>query len=109
MKNWVQTGKTIDWTSDATVTSGDLIIRGSLFGVATMSGVSGDAIPLLTGGVIDYAKNSAEAWAFGDAVYWDSTAKVFTKTTTSNTRAGVAVAAAANPSASGRLRLNPSF
>lgn len=38
-------------------------------------------------------KASGEAWAPGDALYWDATAKAFTKTTTSNTLCGFAVEA----------------
>lgn len=109
MKNFVQSGHLVDWTADATILSGQVIKAGSLIGVASNGGVSGDVIPLMVGGIYDYAKNSAEAWAFGDTVYWDDTNKVFTKTSSGNTKAGVAVAVAANPSASGRLRLNTSF
>jgi predicted RecA/RadA family phage recombinase len=52
---------------------------------------------------------SAQAWTAGALVYWDDTAKLFTTTSTSNTLAGVAVAIAANPTATGRVRLNGSF
>jgi predicted RecA/RadA family phage recombinase len=45
----------------------------------------------------------------GDRVYWNDTAKNFTTTSAGNTLAGVAVAAAVNPSGTGRLRLNGSF
>jgi predicted RecA/RadA family phage recombinase len=109
MKNFVMSGELVDWTSDATVSSGDVILRGSLFGACTRSGVSGDVIPVRTGGVLDYAKNSAEAWTFGVKLYWDNTNKVFTTASAGNTAAGVAVAVAANPSSTGRVRLNPSF
>lgn len=109
MKNWVQSGKTVDWVADVTVASGDFILRGSLFGVATIGGVSGDTIPLRTGGIISYAKLSTEAWTFGAVVYWDSTNSRFTTVSTSNTKAGVAAAATQNPSATGLVRLNMSF
>jgi predicted RecA/RadA family phage recombinase len=58
---------------------------------------------------VEVAKVSAQAWTVGAPIYWDDTAKLFTTTSTSNTLAGVAVAAAANPSATGRVRLNGSF
>lgn len=38
-------------------------------------------------------KAAGEAWSVGDALYWDATAKAFTKTTTSNTLCGFAVEA----------------
>lgn len=109
MKNWIQSGKTVDWVADATVNSGDFILRGSLFGIATISGVSGDTVPLRIGGVVSYAKLSAEAWTFGAKVYWDAGNSRFTTVSTSNTYAGVAAASAANPSATGLVRLNMSF
>lgn len=109
MKNWVQSGKTVDWVADATVNSGDFILCGSLFGVATISGVSGDTIPLRTGGIINYAKLNTEAWTFGAVVYWDATNSRFTTVSTSNTKVGVAAAATVNPSLTGLVRLNASF
>lgn len=42
-------------------------------------------------------------------MYWDDSAKLMTTTSSSNTLAGVAVAAAANPTATGKVRLNGSF
>jgi hypothetical protein len=50
---------------------------------------------------------SGQAWAVGDKVYWDDTNKRFTKTSTSNTLAGYAVAAALTADVVGRLRLCP--
>jgi predicted RecA/RadA family phage recombinase len=41
-------------------------------------------------------KATGAAWAVGDALYWDATAKQFTKTTTSNTLCGFAVEARAS-------------
>ena len=109
MKNFIQSGKLVDWTSDATVNSGDFILRGALFGIATISGVSGDNIPLRTGGIVSYAKLNTEAWTFGATVYWDATNSRFTTVSTSNTKAGVAAAPTSNPSATGLVRLNVSF
>lgn len=38
-------------------------------------------------------KASGAAWSLGDALYWDATNKVFTKTTSGNTLCGFAVEA----------------
>lgn len=38
-------------------------------------------------------KAAGAAWAIGDALYWDATAKAFTKTTSGNTLCGFAVEA----------------
>jgi predicted RecA/RadA family phage recombinase len=55
-------------------------------------------------------KNAAEAWTVGQRIYWDSVnAHCTTNSTGGNTKIGVAVAAAANPSAVGSVRLNGVF
>ena len=59
-------------------------------------------------GIIEYEKTSAQAWTVGVTVYWDDTNSVFTTVSTSNTKAGIAVEAAANPSSTGMLLLMPS-
>jgi len=62
-------------------------------------------------GVFDLKKVGSQAWAAGDKIYWDNTAKETTKTATANTLIGVAVEAVANGAADivGRVRLNASF
>jgi predicted RecA/RadA family phage recombinase len=60
------------------------------------------------GGVFELPKTSAQAWAFGDAIYADSSG-IMTTTSSGNTKVGVAAAAAANPSGSGLVRLNSNF
>ena len=57
-------------------------------------------------GVVTIKKTSAQAWTQGALIYWDNTAKEATTTSTSNTRIGCALVAAANPSATGTVRLN---
>ncbi len=69
---------------------------------AVASGVPGE---FLTEGVVDIAKTSALAISVGDRVYWDATNKVVNKTTTAQQCVGIAVAAAANPSASVLVKL----
>jgi predicted RecA/RadA family phage recombinase len=49
---------------------------------------------------------SANTFAVGAVVYWDDTAKVVTSTASGNTRVGLAVTAAANPSVSVNVRLD---
>jgi predicted RecA/RadA family phage recombinase len=59
---------------------------------------------------LDVPSDTGAAWAVGDVVYWDDTAKVFTKTTTSNTKAGqVTAAAKLSAATTGRIRLQPAF
>lgn len=109
MKNYKQDGEFVTVAAPYDVTSGDGALVGSLFGVATADATSGNDVVLATRGVVDIAKTSAQAWTVGARVYWDDTAKAVTTTATSNKLIGVAMAAAANPSATGSVRLNGSF
>lgn len=109
MKNFIELGDVITITAGATITSGQLVIAGSLFGVAQKSVASGEQVAVKIGGVFEFAKVSAQAWTVGALIYWDATAGNMTTTSTSNTLVGVAAAAAANPSAVGRVRLNAEF
>lgn len=89
--------------------SGDIAVIGSIFGVAAIDAATGDDVQLSTGGVFTLPKVAALAISIGDKVYFDSAAKLVTKTAGGNTLVGVAVSAAANPSARVDVRLNPAF
>ena len=111
MKNYVQPGKTITLAAPYAVSSGDGLLVGAIFGVATASAANGETVEAALVGVFDLKKAASQAWAVGDKVYWDNTAKETTKTATSNTLIGVAVEAVANGASDtvGRLRLNGSY
>ena len=111
MKNYVQPGNTITLTAPYDVASGDGLLVGAIFGVATGAAVSGDPIEAALVGVFDLTKVGSQAWAVGDKIYWDNTAKQATKTATSNTLIGVATEAVGNGAGEtvGRVRLNASF
>ena len=61
--------------------------------------------------MFDLKKVGSQAWAAGDKIYWDNTAKETTKTATSNTLVGVAIEAVGSGAGEtiGRVRLNASF
>jgi predicted RecA/RadA family phage recombinase len=107
--NYIQPGKTLTLTAPYQRDSGEAAKVGAIIGIALGTVAESAEGEFAVTGVWTHAKNSAEAWAVGDKVYWDDTNKVFTATATSNTLAGVAMAVAANPSSTGRLRLNGSF
>ncbi|MCF1711036.1 DUF2190 family protein [Tabrizicola sp. J26] len=111
MKNYVQPGNTITLTAPYAVTSGDGLLVGSIFGVAAGTAAIGEAVEAALTGVYDLKKVASQAWAAGDKVYWDNTAKEATRTTTSNTLIGVAVVAVAGGAGDtiGRVRLNGAF
>lgn len=107
MRNFVQDGDTLSLTAPYDVASGAGAKIGGLFGVAVADVDSGNTGQFKMSGVFDLKKTSAQAWAsVGTLIYWDDTNKECTTTASTNLCIGVNVAAAANPSATGRVRLN---
>lgn len=106
MKSYAQKGDTLTLTPAADVASGGGYLFGTaLFGVATAAVTANTPGEFQAAGVIDIAKTSALAISVGDQLYWDATNKVVNKTTSGQRAVGVAVAAAANPSATVRMKL----
>lgn len=106
MKNFIQDGEVISVDAPYDVTSGGGCLVGSIFGIATTTVTSGNPVELKRRGVVKHAKTSAQAWTVGAKIYWDDTNKVLTTTASGNTLVGVAVSAAANPSAEGTALLD---
>lgn len=106
MQNYIQPGDVITLTAPYAVASGGGALVGSIFGVATAPVASGAEGEFKTTGVLDLAKTSAQAWTVGALIYWDDTNKVATSTASTNKLIGCALLAAANPSSTGRVRLN---
>ncbi|WP_018261354.1 DUF2190 family protein [Methylobacterium sp. WSM2598] len=111
MKNFLKSGHTMTVTLAAAAASGDLILQGTMFGVAATSGGIGDAIEIACGGIYTLAKAGSQAWTQGAALYWDATNKVATTSSASgaNTKIGVAALAAQSADTTGLVRLNGSF
>lgn len=109
MKNYVQRGDVLTLIAPYAVASGAGLLVGSIFGVATADAASGAEVETKTEGVFDLAKTSAQAWTAGVLIYWDNTNKVATTSSSDNKLIGAATRAAANPSATGRVRLNGAF
>lgn len=108
MKNFVQPGAVLTVPVPAGgVAAGDGVALGVLFGVAQTDAAAGAPVAIALEGVVLLPKTSAQAWTIGAAIYWNPTAGAATTATTAgNILIGVAAAAAANPSASGPVRLN---
>jgi predicted RecA/RadA family phage recombinase len=106
MKNYIQEGDVLTLTPAAAVASGVGYLFGTaLFGVAVADVVISTPGPFCTEGVVEIAKTSALAIAVGDRLFWDATNKVVNKTTTAQQCVGIAVDAAANPSATVKMML----
>lgn len=108
MTNFVKSGNTITLAAPYDRLSGQGALVGSIFGVAVVDVLSTVSAEFRVEGVVTLAKTSALAISVGDLIYWDDTAKVVNKTNT-NKLIGVAVGAAANPSATVDVRLNGAF
>lgn len=107
MKNYIQPGKVIQVTAPRDVASGELVVVGVLAGVAQHAATSGQPVEIATEGVFALAKTSAQAWTQGAAIYAiPATGICTTAATAGNLLLGAAVEAAANPSATGKVRLN---
>ena len=109
MRNFVQSGAALTLAAPYAVTSGQGALIGSLFGVASVTLASGAQGAFQIEGVYELTKVSAQAWTPGALIYWDNAARNCTTVLTGNKLIGVASEAAANPSATGRVRLNAAF
>lgn len=106
MKTYIKGGEVITLTPAAAVASGIGYLFGAgLFGVAVNDVAISTAGEFITEGVVTIGKTSALAIAVGDRVFWDPTNKVVNKTSAAQQCVGVAVAAAANPSATVEIKL----
>lgn len=105
MKNFIARGDTLEITAGADIASGAGVKVGVLFGVAAGNIANGAQGIINLTGVYELPKVSAQAWTQGAAIYWTGTACT-TATTAGNLLIGVAAQAAANPSATGMVRLN---
>jgi predicted RecA/RadA family phage recombinase len=104
--NYIQPGRSITVAAPSGgVLSGQGVLIGTLFGIAQYDAVEGAEVEILTEGVVEIGKTSALAIAVGDRLFWDDTNKLVNKTTTAQQQVGVAVAAAANPSATVKMLL----
>lgn len=106
-KNYIQPGHVLPVTAPAAVLSGKLVKVGVLCGVAQHDAAEGAPVEIALDGVWALDKVSAQAWTEGAAIYMvPATGLATTAATAGNLLIGVAVAAAVNPSATGRVRLN---
>jgi predicted RecA/RadA family phage recombinase len=98
MKNFIQPGKTVTVTAPANVSSGDLVVVGSLIGVAAFTALSGAEVEIDTEGVFSLPKVVTDVISQGEKLYWDSGVSKLTKTagTGSKPLVGIARAAAGN-------------
>ncbi|MBC7286006.1 DUF2190 family protein [Hoeflea sp.] len=105
MKNFVQPGATITFTAAAPVASGDGVLMGTLFGVASTSAEIGMPFEAALSGVFSLPKEAVVMTA-GAAVYWNATAGNATTVATGNKLIGATTEAATSGATAARIRLN---
>jgi predicted RecA/RadA family phage recombinase len=102
----IHDGQVLELAAPHAVASGGRVKIGPIFGVARVGAAQGGTVEVATTGLHELPKVAAQAWAAGDAVFWDDDLKRCTTTAAGNTRIGVAAAAAGKRSAEGRVRLD---
>jgi predicted RecA/RadA family phage recombinase len=92
MKTFVSKGKQVEFTAPTGgVVSGTAYLIGSLVVIATHSAAQTLKFIGRVTGAVDHAKPAEEGWTEGVKLYWDDTAKKFTKVVGANTLVGVAI------------------
>lgn len=111
MTNYVQKGDVLTVTAPYALASGAGCLVGSIFGVATAAALISTEVEIQTEGVFTLPRTTggSTAWAVGDRIYWDDTAKTCTKTASTNKLIGVAVAATTDGATTGNVRLSGAF
>lgn len=105
-QNYIQPGNVLEVVAPSGgYTTGQAAKIGSLVLIALGSAAQGSPCEMATGGIWQVTKVAGTAWVTGDKLYWDDTAKNFTKTTTSNTAAGYAAADATSGATAGLILL----
>lgn len=103
--NYVQAGSQLTLTAPELVSSGAVVIAGSIAGVALGGASAGQPVDVAVTGVFDLPKVGAQNLSLGESVFWDSTADLVTETASGNTRIGTVVRAAGAGIATVAVRL----
>jgi predicted RecA/RadA family phage recombinase len=108
MRNYIQPGQHMTIPAPANVAAGDGVRSGVLFGVAQGAALSGADVVIVTEGIFDLPKVSAQAWTLGQAIFWTAGNQATNVSATGHLFIGCVAAPAANPTPRGLVRLNPS-
>lgn len=109
MRTFVSEGIALQMVAAVAMTAGHAVKIGSLIGIPATNAAIGDTVTVWRLGVYDHDAATSQAWTAGDPLYWDDTAKVFTKTVGSNTKAAIAAEDKAAAAATGRVCLIPTI
>ncbi|MDF2631428.1 MAG: hypothetical protein K0Q85_24 [Caproiciproducens sp.] len=102
---YIQRGDNIDYTAAADIAYGAVVPLVTRIGVALESIATGATGSVTITGVFEAAAVNDAAFTVGDLLYWDDTANKLTKTSASNTPAGVAIEPKLTAGATARVRI----
>ncbi len=106
MKTYLQPGDVLELTAPGGgVVGGTGLLIGALFVIPTVTAAATQKFSAQVTGVVEHAKVSAQAWTEGQRLYWNAGLSQVTSVATDGPFIGVAAAAAANPSATGKVVL----
>lgn len=105
MKNFIAPGRNISIPAAADTASGDVVVAGALVGIAAGAALSGATLDVALEGIYAVSKVSAETFAVGALVYFNTSTKLATSTVGSNPVLGHAIEAAGNGAAAVKVRL----
>ena len=106
MKNFIQPGDNLDVVAPYAVTSGQGLLDGVEFSVASTDIASGAAGTGVTRGVFDLAK-AAVAPTRKTIAYWDNAAKLVTNVSSGNTKIGIFQLTGLSGDPTARVKLIP--
>ena len=100
-------GNAITWTNDtgATITAGDVVVRGDTVMIAKSTAADGATIALDIDGTFEIPAEGDTAWAVGDWIYWDAYLGEGTKTASSYPRVGICTQVKAAAATTGHVEL----
>jgi predicted RecA/RadA family phage recombinase len=100
-----QNGDRVTYTAGADLAVGDVVPLVGRCGVVLNKVANGSDTTLLLTGVFKVTAENDTAWSQGDTVYWDDTNNKSTKTSSGNTKLGVAHLAKAQTAAVGYVHI----
>lgn len=106
MKNYVQDGEVITLAAPYAVTSGDGLLVGSIFAVATGTAANGAPVEAKLNSVFELTALSTDTASVGAKAYWDNTNRRVTTTASGNSLIGAFTVAKTNGQVTATVRLN---
>jgi len=106
MRNYIQTGDHLTLPAAKVCKSGDPVLIGNLFGMATHDAAKGEPLTIMTTGVFELPKQAAAVFTSGDLAYLDPASLLCVKAGAGMHLIGTLVQPAGNGTTVAIVRLN---